>query len=74
MKVRAIRGVCIDVGRHMSVGDVEDLAPALVNYLVGIGAVERVPDEPPTPDLPAPEPELEPIPESKPAKAGSKEK
>jgi hypothetical protein len=77
MRVKALRGVCIGVGRHLSAGDVEDLEPALVTYLVGIGAVERVPDEPPKPD-PVPEPvKPEPkdeTPKSVPAKPGSKEK
>jgi hypothetical protein len=53
MKVKALRGICIGVGRHLRVDDVEDLEPALVTYLVGIGAVERVPDEPPKPEPPA---------------------
>lgn len=30
----------------MKPGDTEDLDAALVTFLVGIGAVERVPDEP----------------------------
>jgi len=79
MKVKATRGVCIGVGRHMAAGDVEDLEPALVTYLVGIGAVERVPDEPPKPDPVVAEPvKTEPpkdeSPKSAPAKSGGKEK
>jgi hypothetical protein len=62
MKVRALRGVCIGVARHMKPGDVEDLEPALVTYLSGIGAVELVKDEP--------KPEVKPAPE----KPGKKEK
>jgi hypothetical protein len=46
MKVQALRGVCIGVDRHLKAGDTEDLEPALVTFLVGIGAVERVKDEP----------------------------
>lgn len=68
MKVRALRGVCIGVERHLKAGDTEDLEPALVTYLLGIGAVERVKD--------APEPAVEPEPEvtSAPVKTGKKEK
>jgi hypothetical protein len=65
MKVRALRGVCIGAGRHLKAGDVDDLEPALVTYLVSIRAVEPVIDEP--------EPIAEP--ESKaPEKTGKKEK
>jgi hypothetical protein len=46
MKVKALRGVCIGVDRHLKPGDIEDLEPALVTFLTGIGAVERVADEP----------------------------
>jgi hypothetical protein len=48
MRVRALRGVCIGVDRHLKPGDTEDLDAALVTYLVGIGAVEPVKDEPKT--------------------------
>jgi len=61
MRVRALRGVCIGVGRHLSVGDVEDLDHNLVTYLSQIGAVERLPDPPPV---------VESIPKSKPEKSG----
>ena len=81
MKVKATRGVCIGVERHLKAGDVEDLEPALVSYLVNIGAVERVPDEPSKPE---PEPvkaapaKAEPVKDEKsisaPAKSGGKEK
>jgi hypothetical protein len=64
MRVRALRGVCIGVARHLKPGDIEDLEPALVTYLVGIGAVEAVPAEP------EPKPEAKPAPE----KSGKKEK
>lgn len=62
MKVRALRGVCIGVDSSLVAGDTDDLEPALVTYLVGIGAVEVVQDEP--------------ITEANftPAKAGKKEK
>lgn len=42
MKVKALRGVCIGVDRHMKPGDTEDLDAAQVTFLVGIGAVETV--------------------------------
>ncbi len=79
MKVKALRGVCIGVGRHMGAGDVEDLEPALVTFLVGIGAVEHVPDEPPKPNPVVAEPvKTEPPKDENPktasAKSGSKEK
>jgi hypothetical protein len=79
MKVKALRGVCIGVDRHLKAGDVVDLEPALVTYLTGIGAVERVPDEPPKPDPVVAEPvKTEPPkdepPKSAPAKSGGKEK
>lgn len=68
MKVKALRGVCIGVDRHLKAGDTEDLEPALVTFLVGIGAVERVKDEP------APVVEVDAEPTSAPAKSGKKEK
>lgn len=40
----------------MVAGDVEDLEPALVTFLAGIGAVEVIKD-PPAPAEPEPEPE-----------------
>lgn len=48
MLVRALRGVCIGPGRHLLPGD----APAEVDdktarWLVSIGAVQAVADEPP---------------------------
>lgn len=67
MKVKALRGVCIGVDRHLKAGDSADLEPALVTFLAGIGAVERVKDEPvsdPAPALKSPAPE----------KSGKKEK
>jgi hypothetical protein len=66
MKVRALRGVCIGVGRHLAAGDTVDLEPALVTFLVGIGAAEVVKDEPPAPVVVEPEPEFK----SKPVKPG----
>jgi hypothetical protein len=54
MRVRALRGVCIGVDRHLKPGDIEDLEPALVTYLVGIGAVEPVKDDPKPEVKPAP--------------------
>lgn len=76
MKVKALRGVCIGVDRHLVAGDPADLEPAMVTFLVGIGAVERVADE-----LPKPQPPAEPLAEiteqkseTVQAKAGKKEK
>lgn len=42
MKVRALRGVCIGVDRHLSAGDTADLDPATGKFLVVIKAVEEV--------------------------------
>ncbi len=46
MRVRALRGVCIGVGRHLVAGDTADLEAAQVTFLAGIGAVELLPDPP----------------------------
>lgn len=46
MKIRARRGVCIGVDRHLAAGDLADLDAAQVQFLVSIGAVEIVPDAP----------------------------
>jgi hypothetical protein len=59
VKVRALRGVCVGVERHLQPGDTDDLDAAQVQFLVSIGAVERMPDEVvsvpevPKPKLPA---------------------
>lgn len=58
MKIRARRGVCIGVDRHLKAGDLADLDAAQVTFLVGIGAVEVVPAEP------APKPVVEEAPAS----------
>lgn len=50
MKIRARRGVCIGVDRHLQAGDLADLDAAQVTFLVGIGAVEVVHDEPTGPE------------------------
>lgn len=60
MKYRALRGVCIGVGRHLSAGDTADLDAATGQFLVSIRAVEPAKDEP----------KIEPAPE----KPGKKEK
>lgn len=57
MRIRARRGVCIGVDRHLKAGDLADLDAAQVTFLVGIGAVEVVPAEP---EAPAAVPEAEP--------------
>ena len=64
MKIRALRGVCIGPARHLKPGDTEDLEPALVTFLVGIGAVERVADEVPPPQAQS----TESAPDKKPGK------
>ena len=50
MRVRALRGVCIGVDRHLAPGDTTDLEAAQVKFLASIGAVEEIPDEPPAAD------------------------
>lgn len=74
MQVRALRGVCIGSGRHLLPAETAELDPATVQFLVSIGAVERVPE----PVKAAPEPAREaPVDESEitaPAKPGKKEK
>jgi hypothetical protein len=66
MKVRALRGVCIGVERHLKPGESTDVDAAVATFLTGIGAVERMPDDP------AP---VQPITKTEPpAPAGKKEK
>jgi hypothetical protein len=64
MRVRALRGVCIGVGRHLQPGDTEDLDDATVQFLVSIGAVEPVKDAP----APVVEEPIKPPPAKKPGK------
>lgn len=45
MRVKARRGVCIGVDRHLKAGDLADLDAAQVQFLVSIGSVEVVPEE-----------------------------
>lgn len=45
-RVRALRGVCIGVDRHLVPGDVADVDATQVSFLVSIGAVEIATDEP----------------------------
>lgn len=71
MLVRAIRGVCVGVERHLAAGDTADLDPATGNYLIGIGAVEEAKPEPAKPE---PAPIDEPPSDSVPVKSGKKEK
>lgn len=73
MKVKALRGVCIGVDRHLIADDTADLEPAQVTFLVGIGAVERVPDEPAKPVEPPKVEAPSPV-KTAPDKSGSKEK
>jgi hypothetical protein len=42
--IRALRGVCIGVDRHLKPGDVEQMEAAQAQYLVSIGAIELVPE------------------------------
>lgn len=49
MRVKALRGVCVGVGRDLKPGDSADLDTAMVTFLVGIKAVEIVKDEPTQP-------------------------
>jgi hypothetical protein len=46
MKIRALRGICIGVNRHLEVGQTEDVDTATSTFLKSIGAVELVQDEP----------------------------
>lgn len=66
MRVKALRGVCIGVDRHMKPGDSADLDAATVTFLVGIGAVEKIAEA--MPSLLPDEPETKPMPE----KSGSR--
>lgn len=68
MKVKALRGVCIGVDRHLKVDDTADLDPGTVTFLVSIGAVAVVKHEPPV--VKAEPPQVKSAPE----KSGSKEK
>jgi hypothetical protein len=46
-RVRALRGVCIGVGRHLTpADDPVELDAATAQFLVSLGAVERVSDAP----------------------------
>jgi len=54
MKVRALRGVCIGVEKHLAPGDEADMDAATVQFLASIGAVARVIDAPPAEFEPAP--------------------
>jgi hypothetical protein len=88
MKVRALRGVCIGVGKHLAPGETADLDAATVQFLVSVGAVEKVEPSPPAPAAePTPTTEATPASgtladdgaakvdsKSTPAKSGNKEK
>lgn len=62
--VKALRGVCIGIDKHLCAGDIVDLDAAMVTFLKGIGAVE---------DYVAPI-QLESKSDDVPASAGKKEK
>jgi hypothetical protein len=69
VRVKALRGVCIGVDRHLAAGDVEPMDAALATYLAGIGAVEVLKDAAPVSD------EVPYVDDSKlPARSGKKEK
>ena len=53
MRVKALRGVCVGVDRHLRAGDSADLDAATVTFLVSIKAVEVVKDEPEQAAVPA---------------------
>lgn len=74
MKVKALRGVCIGVDRHLKAGDIHDLDPALLAFLVGIGAVEVVKEAIPKATPPQAAPLTDTTSKSIPDKSGSKEK
>jgi hypothetical protein len=61
MKVVALRGVCIGVGRHLQPGDEADLDEGTVQFLSGINAVKVVPP-PPEVVPPPPAPPEQPAP------------
>lgn len=46
MKVRALRGVCIGVERHLAAGDVAEIDAPAFPFLSNIGAVELFIDAP----------------------------
>jgi len=58
MRVVALRGVCIGVGRHLQPGDEADLDEGTVQFLAGINAVKAVP---PPAEAPAPPPDATPV-------------
>lgn len=74
MKVRALRGVCIGVDHHLKAGDPADLEAAQVQFLVSIGAVERVAPEPIQPDQEELAPQKPPAAPAKPQPAASDKK
>lgn len=58
MRIRARRGVCIGVDRHLKAGGLvpADVDAATLQFLRSIGAVEPVPDEPAAAEQPQHEP------------------
>jgi hypothetical protein len=75
-KVKAKRGVCIGVEKNLAVGETAEVDQASAQFLVSIGAVELVQDEPapatdPKPDEPAADPvDVDPPQSGKSKKAG----
>lgn len=70
--VRALRGVCVGVNRHLVPGETADVSAADVPFLTSIGAVELVPDEPAAVEPAADEVSAQSK-SKKPAVAGTKE-
>lgn len=69
MKVRALRGVCIGVERHLAPGEEAEVDAGSAHFLLSIRAVEEVKASPP-----AAEPAPTEITEEPPKKAARKEK
>lgn len=69
---RVLRGVCVGPERHLAPGQEAQIVDEhLAQYLVSIGAVERMPD-PPAPEEPAADPHHAAAPATK-KTAGKKE-
>jgi hypothetical protein len=75
MKIRALRGVCVGIDRHLVAGEIVDVDDGTSQFLVSIGAVEVVteaPKPPPAFSKPIVEVQSETVTPVK--KAGRKEK
>ena len=47
VKVKALRGVCVGIERHLKMGEIAVVDAASAQFLVSIGSVERIPETPP---------------------------